>query len=127
MGSDSESRKRARELRKSQTRAEGLLWSVLRTKQLCGLKFRRQHPIGPFFADFACLSHQVVVELDGEHHDHVRENDLRRERFLKSRGWNVMRFANDDVLKDAEMIAGPSPSNLAFPTRSASEPRRSPE
>lgn len=105
MRSKSESRERARSLRKSQTEAEGLLWSLLRSKQLCGLKFRRQHPIGPFFADFACQSHHVVVELDGEYHDHIQANDLRRERILRNLGWRVIRFADDDVLKNAEAVA----------------------
>ena len=87
MRSKSESSEPARRLRKSQTEAEGLLWSLLRSKQLCGLKFRRQHPIGPFFADFACQSHHVVIELDGEYHDHIQENDLRREGILERQGW----------------------------------------
>ena len=96
---------RARTLRKTQTEAEGLLWTLLRSKQLCGLKFRRQHPIGPFFADFACKSHRVVVELDGDYHDHVQEDDLRRQRFLECEGWKVIRFTNEDVMKDAEAVA----------------------
>ena len=115
MQSESESRKRARRLRKSQTVAEGLLWSLLRSKQLCGLKFRRQHPICPFFADFACQSHHVVVELDGEYHDHIQKNDLERERILESQGWKVIRFANNDVLKDAEAIARSIAKQLGLP------------
>mgnify|MGYP001817608381 CR=1 FL=1 len=95
----------ARRLRKSQTDAEGLLWSLLRSKQVCDLKFRRQHPIGPYFADFACQSHHIVIELDGDYHDHIQENDLRRMRFLESQGWRVIRFPNEDVLEDAEAVA----------------------
>ena len=98
-----------------QTESEGLLWSLLRSKQLSGLKFRRQHPIGPFFADFACQSHQVVVELDGEYHDHIQEDNLRRQRFLESQGWKVIRFANDDVLKDAEAVARSIAKQLGLP------------
>ena len=105
MRSNSERNERAIGLRKLQTESEGLLWSLLRSKQLCGLKFRRQHPIGPFFADFACQSQQVVVELDGEYHDYIEEDDLRRQRFLENQGWKVIRFANDDVLQDAEAVA----------------------
>ena len=98
---------RAKELRESQTEAEGLLWNLLRSSRLCELKFRRQHPIGTFFADFACQSHRVVIELDGEYHDHIQENDLGRERVLESQGWKVIRFTNGDVLKDTECFVTP--------------------
>ena len=101
----SESTERARSLRKSQTEAEGLLWSVLRSKQLCGLKFRRQHPIGPFYVDFACVAQRVVVDLDGEYHDYIAAEDLRRQHYLESQGWRVFRFCNDDVLQDTEAVA----------------------
>lgn len=61
-----EQTQRAKSLRRTQTETEGLLWSTLRRKQLCGMKFRRQHPIEPYLADFACVSKRLVVELDGE-------------------------------------------------------------
>lgn len=105
MSQQSNNTERARELRLFQTDAEGLLWSVLRTKQLCGLKFRRQHPIGPYFADFACQSRQLVVELDGDYHDRIVEDDLRRQRYIEERGWSVIRFTNDDVMDDVEAVA----------------------
>ncbi|MEM6363789.1 MAG: DUF559 domain-containing protein [Planctomycetota bacterium] len=95
---------RARSLRASQTSAEGLLWSVLRGKQLCNLKFRRQHPFGPYFADFACVSRTLIVELDGEYHDLTPEEDLGRHRYLVSKGWQVIRFTNEDVLQDVESV-----------------------
>ena len=95
---------RARGLRQSQTEAEGLLWSVLRSKQVCDLKFRRQHPIGPFFADFACESRKLVVELDGDYHDQIQENDLKRQAFLDGKGWSILRFTNDEVLRDWEAV-----------------------
>ena len=97
--------KRARQLRERQTKAESLLWNVLRAKRLCGLKFRRQHPIGPFFADFACVSRRVIVELDGGYHDYQHEDDLSRQRCLEDQGWSVMRFPNEDVLDDVEAVA----------------------
>ena len=95
---------RAKSLRATQTKAEGLLWSVLRGKQLCKMKFRRQHPIGPFFADFACVSQRLVVELDGGYHDSVQDKDLQRQRYLTSQGWTVVRFTNEEVLRDVESI-----------------------
>jgi len=97
--------RRAKELRQNQTPAEGLLWSILRTKQLCGLKFRRQHSIQPYFVDFACEGQMLIVELDGGVHDEKQEEDLERQRFLESLGWRVIRFANEDVLEDAEAVA----------------------
>ncbi len=95
----------ARLLRSTETKTEKLLWGVLRGKQVCGLKFRRQHPIGPYFADFACVSHKLVVEIDGGYHDAVTESDFRREAFLKDEGWNVLRFSDRDVEEDPEAVA----------------------
>lgn len=95
---------RARRLRSQQTVAEGLLWSKLRARQLCGLKFRRQFPIGPFIADFACIEHQLIIEIDGKYHDYQEQEDLSRQEFLESDGWKVMRFSNETVLHDAETV-----------------------
>jgi very-short-patch-repair endonuclease len=79
-----ETTNRARQLREQQTKAESLLWNALRAKRLCGLKFRRQHSIGPFFADFACVAQQLVVELDGGYHDYQIEDDVSRQRYLEN-------------------------------------------
>jgi very-short-patch-repair endonuclease len=96
---------RARELRQRQTKAESLLWEVVRAKRLCGLKFRRQYPIGPFFAEFACVARKLIVELDGGYHDYQYADDLARQKFLEDQGWSVIRFSNEDVLKDVESVA----------------------
>lgn len=96
---------RSRELRTNQTKAESLLWTVLRAKRLSGLRFRRQHPIGPYCVDFACVKKRTVVELDGGHHDHQDNQDCERQEFLESEGWRVVRFANEDVLTDVEAVA----------------------
>ena len=95
----------ARERRQNKTVSEGLLWSVLRARQLCGLKFRREHSIGPYITDFACLSHHVVVEVDGGCHDLTIESDLQRQAYLKSEGWKVIRFNDKDVEEDTEAVA----------------------
>ena len=95
---------RAKSLRSNQTEAEGLLWAVLRGKQLSKMKFRRQHPIGPFFADFACVSQRLVVELDAGYHDSIQDNDLQREPFITGQGWTVVRFSNEEVLRDVESV-----------------------
>ncbi|MEX1028058.1 MAG: endonuclease domain-containing protein [Candidatus Paceibacterota bacterium] len=95
----------ARHLRQHQTRSEGLLWSVLRAGQLCGLKFRRQHTISPWIVDFACIAKRLIVEIDGGYHDATQEEDLRRQRDLETRGWTVLRFTDEDVERDAEAVA----------------------
>ncbi|TWU55200.1 endonuclease domain-containing protein [Rubripirellula reticaptiva] len=106
---------RAKSLRATQTEAEGLLWSVLRGKQLCEMKFRRQHPIEPFFVDFACVAERLVVELDGEYHDSVQQKDLRRQEYLVGRGWTVIRFTNEEVLRDVDSVLIAIASNAGIP------------
>jgi very-short-patch-repair endonuclease len=70
---------------------------------LNGLKFRRQDPIGPYFADFACVGQRFVIEIDGSYHDAVCEADLNREAYLHARGWRVIRFSAEDVENDVEL------------------------
>lgn len=90
----------ARELRQRQTLAEARLWKALRGGRLDGLKFRRQHRIGRYFADFACESAFLVIELDGAIHDQDDNqlNDLIRQQEIESLGWFVMRFRNEQVI-----------------------------
>src|SRR5262249_35257258 len=92
----------AKKLRKQMTDAEVILWSKLRGKQLDGLKFRRQHPIKSYVADFACIEVNLVIELDGATHSTAaeREHDERREAVLKREGWRIVRFKNADVTKN---------------------------
>ncbi|WP_452009643.1 endonuclease domain-containing protein [Azospirillum largimobile] len=87
----------ARRLRTTMTDAERRLWARLRNRQLAGAKFRRQFPIGPFVADFACLECRLIVEADGgQHADSV--SDARRTVWLAEHGWRVLRFWNTDIL-----------------------------
>ena len=95
----------ARALRARQTKAESLLWCVLRGRRLCGLKFRRQYPIDPFIADFACIDRRVIIEIDGGYHDYLYEADVTRQQKLEEQGWGVLRFSNEDVLSDVEAVA----------------------
>ena len=95
----------ARQNRKRQTVSEGLLWSILRANQVCGLKFRRQHPIGCFITDFACETKKLVIEIDGGYHDQTAVRDIERENALRSLGWDVIRFSDKDVELDAESVA----------------------
>ena len=96
--------RKAKALRREQTPAEQALWRLLRSKQLDGLKFRRQHPIGPYIADFACYSAKLVVELDGGQHADNVEHDEKRTEALTRDGWRVLRFWNPDVLRDPQSI-----------------------
>jgi very-short-patch-repair endonuclease len=92
---DMETSRRARTLRANQTACERRLWSVLRAKRLEGLKFRRQVPIGPYTVDFLCLRHRLVIEADGPFH--VAEQDAKRDAFLRSQGFRVLRFTNSQI------------------------------
>ena len=96
-------RVRARDLREAPTDAESLLWYYLRDRRLANHKFRRQRPIGPYFADFACLEAKLIVELDGGQHAEAAEYDESRTRFMEAQGFRVLRFWNNEVLakKDA--------------------------
>jgi very-short-patch-repair endonuclease len=82
------------------------LWHQLRAHRLMGLGFRRQHPVGPFIVDFACVERKVIVELDGRQHatDAAETRDARRTEWLDAEGWLVLRFWNDDVLKSLDDV-----------------------
>ena len=95
---------RARELRNAATPAERRLWEYLAKGRL-GAKFSRQMPVGPWYADFLCRELKLVVELDGFSHEVQPEKDERRDADLRARGYAVLHFTNDDVMKDAEGIA----------------------
>ncbi|WP_370650156.1 endonuclease domain-containing protein [Brevundimonas sp.] len=91
---------RARDLRQRQTFAEKKFWQAVRDSRLDGLRFRRQHPIDRYFADFACESLRLVVELDGKVHegDDQQLYDYHRQLEIEALGWCVLRFTNDQVI-----------------------------
>ncbi len=89
----------ARKLPRAQTSAEGKLWSILRNRQLEGLKFRRQHPIGSYVADFCCEEMALIVELDGGHHAKRELQDRVRTMTLEDMKYTVFRFWNVDVVE----------------------------
>ncbi len=95
---------KSRELRRNSTKPESLLWSALRSGRLAGLKFRRQHPIGPYVADFYCHAVNLVVEIDGMSHDDRGEYDRERTEYLSRSGLKVIRVLNDDVFEDLEAV-----------------------
>jgi very-short-patch-repair endonuclease len=100
----SKDRSRERELRRNQTEAERILWSRLRGRRLLGARFRRQHRIGPYFADFACPESHLVVELDGSQHLARAAYDRARTGYLGAAGYRVLRFWNDDVIVRTEEV-----------------------
>ena len=97
-------RVRARSLRETPTDAEALLWSHLRDRRLADHKFRRQRPIGPYFADFACLEARLIVELDGGQHVEAAVYDESRTRFIEAQGYRVLRFWNHEVLTQTDAV-----------------------
>jgi adenine-specific DNA-methyltransferase len=104
MSRDSSKRDRGRLLRRSMTPAEAILWKHLRGRRFAGLKFRRQHPIGPFFADLACSKCRLIVEVDGETHLGAEIKDRARTEYLSERGWRVLRFWNTQVYDELDAV-----------------------
>ena len=106
MKADPDKRKFAKRLRNEMTRAEVILWTRLKRRQVDGFQFRRQLPLGPYVVDFACPAARLVVEVDGETHssDAERAHDARRTSFLESEGWRVLRVWNHEVLENEERV-----------------------
>ena len=96
----------ARNLRQRQTYGETKLWAKLRKKQLEGVKFRRQQPIGPYIVDFVSFERKLVVEIDGGQHAEADIGDAERSAYLATFGFRVLRFWNSDVLTNIEGVLG---------------------
>ncbi len=86
------------------TPAERRLWRHLRAHRLAGCSFTRQHPLGPYIVDFACLERGLVIEVDGMSHRNKDEYDWIRSRYLRNLGFRVLRFSNDRVLLDTRAV-----------------------
>ena len=109
----------ARAMRREAMAVEWIIWRMLRDRRFGGVKFRRQAPIGPYIADFACPSHRLVVELDGGQH---AEEGSDRQRWLESEGYRVLRFWNNEVFENRTgvlhaiaNVLGPWPSVYPHP------------
>ncbi len=94
----------ARSLRNRQTDAEQRLWTRLRDRRLLGFKFRRQHPIGRYIADFRCAEAKLVIELDGGQHAIGRTRGAERTASLETQGYRVVRFWDNDVFQNLEGV-----------------------
>jgi very-short-patch-repair endonuclease len=121
-------RGRAKQLRRTMTPAETLLWRYLKANRIDGLSFRRQVPFGNYIVDFACLSAKLIVELDGQSHDFEAQQkaDEKRDAFFVAEGFRVVRFSNQDVMSNLEGVvevirlaasscASGSPPSLTLP------------
>jgi len=103
-GTTREIEETARHLRKQLTPAEATLWQALRSRQLSGLKFRCQHPVGRFIVDFYCPSHKLVIEVDGDIHNQQQAYDRARTDELQVFGYCVLRFTNEEVMNNLSNV-----------------------
>jgi very-short-patch-repair endonuclease len=94
----------SRKLRKNPTDAERLLWRHIRMQQVGNFRFRRQHPIGKYIVDFACTEKRLIVEIDGGHHADRVDYDVGRTRYFEARGYRVLRFWDNEVLKSIDAV-----------------------
>ena len=94
----------ARYLRHNQTNTELKLWYLLRNRLLASHKFRRQHPIGPYIVDYCCMKKRLIIELDGGQHAAQIEKDGKRTQYLKSKGYRVLRFWDNEVLTQTKEV-----------------------
>ena len=93
----------ARALRVTMTDAERRLWACLRGRRLVGYKFRREHPLGRYILDFACIEHRLAIEADGGQHSESVA-DERRTAWLERQGWRALRFWNNEILTNSEGV-----------------------
>jgi very-short-patch-repair endonuclease len=91
-------------LRNNMTKAEQTLWYLLRGRQICGLKFRRQHPFDDYILDFVCLENGLIIEVDGGQHGQQAKYDEIRTQKLQAAGFHVLRFWDNEILKETESV-----------------------
>jgi very-short-patch-repair endonuclease len=100
-----QNKENARDLRRRRTKPETLLRKALSNSRKLGVPLRFQHCIGPYIVDFACIRAKIVVEIDGWSHIDRETPDARRQKWLESQGWTVLRYTNDAVLADPSAVA----------------------
>ena len=113
---------KAKELRKNPTDAEKTLWKHLRLRQMGGHKFRRQQPLGQYIVDFACLEKKLIIEVDGGEHSEQVTYDSERDRWLETQGFRVLRFWNNQVLTEIEVVKYVIAEALGVPSPPCSSP-----
>ena len=104
----------AKKLRKESTHTEKILWNILRSRKFKRYKFRRQHPVGRYVADYYCHQSKLVIELDGEVHKDEEQKyyDIVRNKFMDEMGLNVLRIKNEDVTERLESVLDLIEKNL---------------
>jgi very-short-patch-repair endonuclease len=112
---------KARALRQDMTKAEVILWVNIRKRAINGARFRRQHPIGPYIADFTCPTAKLIIEVDGATHSTPEElvYDARRTRYLEAQGWTVIRVNNIDIYENMDGVWRTIAAQLAPPAHFA--------
>ena len=119
---------RAKDLRRNMTDAENRIWYYLRNRRLAGYKFVREHVIGPFIADFVCREKKLVIEIDGSQHMDAVEYDEMRTKYLKDRGYQVLRIWNHEVFENIEGVTDHILNILdTVPSQSPSSPTLLPQ
>ena len=111
---------RAKQMRREPTEAEARFWHYAKNRGIDGLKFQRQVAVGPYIADFLCTDHSLIVEIDGGQHG--EERDAARDVWLRSQGFRVLRFWNNDVLRDMSAVGETILAELAVPPHPALSP-----
>ena len=94
----------AKNLREQSTDAEAVLWQKLRTRQIEGIKFRRQQPIEDYIVDFVSFEKRIIIELDGGQHAEDKSKDFQRDKFFEENGFKVLRFWNNEVFGNMEGV-----------------------
>jgi very-short-patch-repair endonuclease len=116
MKADPRIRTFAKSMRREMTSAETILWSHLRGRKRGGWQFRRQHPVGLYILDFACVRARLGIEVDGA--THAEDSEIRRDRnrdaALKAQGWDVLRVQNEDVYKHLDGVLDQIDDRLRF-------------
>ena len=94
----------AKKMKENPTKAEAILWKELKSKKLNGYKFRFQVPYDRFILDFLCSEHKLIIELDGRYHEFFKQKDTERDHYFESKGYRILRFKNEEILKDIELV-----------------------
>jgi very-short-patch-repair endonuclease len=94
----------AKKMRENPTKAEAVLWKELKSKKLNGNKFRFQVPFDRFILDFLCSEYKLIIELDGRYHELFKQKDVERDNYFKSKGYRILRFKNEEILEDIELV-----------------------
>ncbi|HXC56098.1 MAG TPA: DUF559 domain-containing protein [Rhizomicrobium sp.] len=122
--SRSTNRSRAREMRHEPVAMEELFWSAVRNRKLGGYKFKRQYLIDPYIADFVCVERKLIVELDGKLHDDRQGYDSARDAFLRIQGYEVLRFKNEYLGGNFDVVLATVLHALSTPSPRPSPPLR---